>query len=548
MPQGNLISHHIFLFPFKWTVDTSKVNVHNAERNLEKVHSSLDSQVWIPFAFQYGVNESVTFNTYNEYAYFHDYARDILSLDIDGSVSKKQYAYKLLTDAKYKIDILGGDTFELEIEDISLNFYETGVGIIAFHLNNNEPLTFDKALKINEYGRRIYPQYLGSGVYENNPTTYTSATKNNFLPNALELLNFGKPILEDFSHYDDLEKITEHPFKLPNHIQELLGDNFSTKKYDKQKKIIIQQGKIILEPIIDDRMFTMSFFVDSERLKILRGYDEDTKSYNWENSPDWHRYIFIDDSTASCQSKRMMPNILEPCTYDRWIDNKDKGDSIGHIFGITRYSFCILADDCFFTNTILKHHFKSQYFQMAQLVLVQRASILNFSAEVSEISKSPRANKVSDLYLRYIKFINKIYFREITPQEQGIELYKMLHARMDIEQNVKDLDAEIKELHDYVALKDGEYRSSRLNLLTIIGFIFLPASFVLSFLGMNYFGSGALQVNDYINHSNKVDDNSHSVIWVAIIIGLTILLSLLIWVIIRYLKSFWTFISKNKTI
>ena len=104
----------------------------------------------------------------------------------------------------------------------------------------------------------------------------------------------------------------------------------------------------------------------------------------------------------------MLPQLLEASTYDRWLDNVKDDNSVGHLFGITRYSFMILASDCWFTNNIVNQHFKSLYFQMTQLVLVQRASILNFSAEVSDIAKDPTASKVSDLYQRYIKFINKI--------------------------------------------------------------------------------------------------------------------------------------------
>jgi len=40
------------------------------------------------------------------------------------------------------------------------------------------------------------------------------------------------------------------------------------------------------------------------------------------------------------------------------------------------------------------------------------------------------SKKVSDLYLAYIRFVNKIYFREVTAYEQGIELYDMLRHKI----------------------------------------------------------------------------------------------------------------------
>jgi hypothetical protein len=134
--------------------------------DLEKLDSFLDKAHWQSFQFTYAINSSATYNTYNEYAYFHDYARDILSLDTDGSISKKQYAYKLPKNAIYKITILGEGSFELDIEDISLNFYETGVGVLGFHLNHFKETDFDKALKINEYGRRIYECITNLPIFE----------------------------------------------------------------------------------------------------------------------------------------------------------------------------------------------------------------------------------------------------------------------------------------------------------------------------------------------------------------------------------------------
>ena len=60
---------------------------------------------------------------------------------------------------------------------------------------------------------------------------------------------------------------------------------------------------------------------------------------------------------------------------------------------------------------------------MAELVLVQRASMLRFSGEITKVSQLSNqdveavSKRVSSLYKEYIRFVNQIYFREITAQE-----------------------------------------------------------------------------------------------------------------------------------
>jgi hypothetical protein len=182
---------------------------------------------------------------------------------------------------------------------------------------------------------------------------------------------------------------------------------------------------------------------------------------------------------------------LIDATYDRWVGNIKNKKQAGQIFGISRYSFVVVAvPDPFFNTFIIRKHISHQYFQLVLLSLVQRAYVLNFSGEVSRISQQLSGNKglfnrfskeaeaVSELYLLYIKFVNRIFFREVTPQEQGIELYDLLQARMRIRDDVKELGSEINELNAYA---DAQQQ----NKLTWVASRFLPPSLLAGILGMN---------------------------------------------------------------
>jgi len=152
-------------------------------------------------------------------------------------------------------------------------------------------------------------------------------------------------------------------------------------------------------------------------------------------------------------------------------------------------------------------HLQTIYYKLAELVLLQRASVQRFSDEVTHISRldaddEKLPEKVSSLYRQYIRFVNKIYFREVTAQTQGIELYQLLQKQARLEKQVKDLDDEINELHNYVLqtteqkrleqekkLVEAEStRNRKLESLTLLGSIFIPPSILLAFYGVSILG------------------------------------------------------------
>ena len=149
-------------------------------------------------------------------------------------------------------------------------------------------------------------------------------------------------------------------------------------------------------------------------------------------------------------------------------------------------------------------HMRTIYSRMFELVIIQRASMLRFSSEVTKVSSlkgqktKDIAERVNSLYKEYIRFINQIYFRNVTAQDQGIELYEMLLEQFNTEVLIKDLDEEISELHQYITLKIDQRRSENGDWLNKLAAIFLPASLLTGVFGMNpIFGCGALSPEDW---------------------------------------------------
>ncbi len=468
MDNQKLHSSHLFIFPFRWFFSGSED--WKKKRKIELVRQHIDKNFWRPFKFQ--IKNYNAYNTYNEYAYFYPQVRDILGLDHGkNSTDVLRYEYKLNGNEQYVISLKEGKTYTLDIEDILVSFFPDGIGVFVFVLNNNKHASPDDILKINDYGRRIFPQFLST------EEPMTDKTKGSFLADSIELKNlstaFGNMVFEDFSYYDSLENLRKKPFVLPAHIGKLLGKAFCDD--------LRYQPLIETEPVLDDRMFVLSMYFNGGLMRELSRWDYGTNHYVYETDDFWYKYIFVDGKDKSSKSKTFTQKLLKASTYDRWIGQH------GHLYGMSRYSFVVLAADNWFTRNVILMHIKFLYFQMIKLALVQRAYLVHFGMKVARISAKIKTGTsslkyyrehIGQLYLDYIKFINRIYFREITAQEQGIELYDMLQEKMRIERDVKDLDREIQELNEFLETQE----TASLNRFA---HWFLPAALIAGVLGMN---------------------------------------------------------------
>lgn len=500
--QENVYSYHTFLFPFEWDFHSKGKEFLNStfeERTdlgsiRRLMQSAPNNKKWESFEFKMQVNED-QYHTFNEYNYFHSYARRVLSLGLNKDNEILQYRYNLSEDALYKIEVQlskeqgeGTKEYELSLKKCLLNFYKSGVGFISFHLENTRYNETQDVLIINDYGRRIYPPFLGS-----DDTVIAAAFESGF-PISISLENVAEEtIKEDFTYYNDKAQLSANPIQLPRYIAHLLGKNFKIR----EEQIHHKYQSVLLRPIIDDRMYVLCYLFSNHKMKQLKSYNEEDGVYGYSKDSFWYTYLFVDSGTSSCKSKTMRKKLLNKHTYDRWIEQHDaqKNEDQGVLFGVSRYSFMMLVDDCDFSRYILPNHFRYLYCQMAALGLMQRASILRFSNEaaniVKQLNNETSSDKIKDFYKSYLNFINQIYFREISPQEQGIELYAMIRSVMDIDNNVNDLKSEIGELYNYAMIFEGNNQSKESTNLTWIATACLPATLVAAI-----FGFSNLQTND----------------------------------------------------
>ena len=464
-----MYSYHIFYFPFKWAkkdvtegtmtqlTDFSQIRFlnngkwvrpavaesqENDGNKTDKNNVSLDAQV-----------------LYNEKNYYFRFVHDVLYDSGDGNdnlvmhFERKEPQEK---DVRYLIKVSGRETpYCLKVDAININLYKTGVGMMSFYLRNDDESQCDTSdiLNINQYGRRILPPFWSE----------VNAEKRQELSEYLEISGLDTEISkEDFKSYT-----VDEPWTATSMLDSLLKD---------------LTDNLTLTPVIDDRMFVMSLYKNDDMSRLSLSAADAYCNPSSPFSEFWYKYLFVDTGWPTCQNDEMMRDLLRSHTYLRW----QKWNSL---YGVSRYSFVYLTNSG--VPSYLVDYFMTTYARMMEIALVQRASVLCFSNEVTTLTKRRNwtleklSEHVDSLNEEYIRFINRMYFNELTSQDQGVELYGLIRQNLDIDSYVEELKDEIEKLHDTISFKVERSRNEKAETLNFMAAILLPVSIVTGFWSMN---------------------------------------------------------------
>lgn len=475
-------SYHIFYFPFKWELPGEEKKIFSEQIDLKHIPVS-----------EYAMWDRVQYDPAEEYAsaavddaqeraelfaelqYYFDFVHPVL-YDVKNMENPIIHHYERREpkqgDVQYCIEA-GNKQYVLKVDAINLNLYATGVGILSFFLANNEESQKNEAdiRCINQFGRRIMPPHSGEFSEDNRSLLSKSITLRGLR---------GEP-----SKYMDTFNYKIH--KTRNSKERGLSDIWKPALFiDALIKDLSPEMKVT--PVIDDRMLVNCWYGNDELSAQVKSMKENFKDGEFVMGDFWYKYVFVDDGNEeTCQNKEMKKELLANSTYFRWQQK-------GTLYGVSRYSLVALTNTEWFSCNILAMHMRTIYSRMFELIIVQRASMLRFSGEVTKVSCLSRstdrclAERIGSLYQEYIRFVNQIYFRNVTVQDQGIEMYDMLMREFASDEKIKDLDEEIGELHQYITLLIDQKRNENGEWLNWLAAIFLPATVLTGIFGMNPVG------------------------------------------------------------
>jgi len=432
-----IVSYHTFMFPFTFEGEFSSGDLWKYKRfEIDKARD------------------------YNEYIYFYKHVQEALfnTKTENSSAISNYYEYKN-SEGSFTINTKIG-RYKLELDGISLRIFNTNVAILSLNLINRDYCKQKDILAINDFGRRIYPQFLSDNFS-------LKKAQEAFLANEIVLrFDNGEEYKEDFSYFSNKENLQINKLSLlPTYILELIRKNFQTSQ--------------TLRPILDDRMFVISQYNSDALVKKLKTYDS-VSGYSYKKSDFWYEYLFVDGNGKTCQNIDMSKELIEASTYDRWVE-------YGTLFGVSRYSFVALTGSQYGRDVLLAH-MQTIYFQIFTLLLAYRATIIKFSDEIQNVTEKEEAKLTEEtqkIYKKYLNFLNKLYFKEVTAQDQGIELYNKAMQIMDIPKYMTDLDNEMNELHAYVDMQEEKKRNKKLDNISLYGGVLLGASVLTGVFGMN---------------------------------------------------------------
>ncbi len=418
------ISKHVFFFPFMW--EEKRI----IKTRLVTQHQTMKTEARIQLAGWDQVDTCAQAErAYNERVYFYKPVQSMLYEKEQGGTSVYCYEKKTQQGADCVTLKSGHKTYMLGLSEVQLNLYKTGIALLRLTLLNTKYEDAAAVQAINGLAKSIYPYRL--------PIT---VAQQDYFPEQVAIQLQGQCYTEVWD-----KNYLEHPMCIADFMMALLGADFATHKGGSQK------GRFYIEPLLSNRMFVLCQYENKDLLAKCQDSDECQILLN----------PFV---TISKQQKGMSCMVLS-------------GDEA--VYGVGRFVLMQL---------VAKQEERSLYDKLVTLVIVQRATLLGFSNKLADISgfdKEKLVGGISTLYEIYVQFINQMYFDEVTVDVQGTRIYDALFTQLKIQAALKELDFEMREVHEYSSLIQRRQSQIRMDLLTIVGAILVIPTFVTGFFGMN---------------------------------------------------------------
>lgn len=503
-PKNNndriVYSDHVFMIPLETDAEFELSDAWEEEH--------IDSTPFAKYAHEEVRKQKIEQEIKERYMlrrYFNNDARQIiLSLDKKCKAGRKSnintekeeslvtnYRFQPIDGSEasyYEIHINENDKYELEISKIRLRGFFKNAEIRRNKTNHNKK-TFllmiytqntkypelDDIKRISQYGRRLYPPWLSGVDKTTKKVCYSECAQgigirikkgNNteFIPNDhdnefwIQDLNFTK-MWNAFDNEESRsreEQIGLWREKIIRQDPAIFIESLLKYKYSQEERPVASEenspGKQNVEYLMDDRMFVCYIVRNAGLIQSIKEFDEEKFQYAYEYdkevSDQLYSTIYIDNGSATCQSRTMRAELLRRAIYSRWIEQ-------GTIHAITQHSFgCITMPDAPIPAVITP--MLVEYVEMAAIVLMQRVELLRFSKRAGEESQGFEIENLQQLQKDYILFKNQFLLFEVTPQEQGYELYKKLQEELYVFEEKQELDDQLQSLYEYANVQQEQ--------------------------------------------------------------------------------------------
>ena len=196
------------------------------------------------------------------------------------------------------------------------------------------------------------------------------------------------------------------------------------------------------------------------------------------------RIMYVESpGTGFCYDRGFMKDVSEHVVYRRWYN-------LGNLYGFTRYSSAYSGFGGFFANEIF-NNFNSMYYQLAIISLFYRASLIQFSDDVADATLALEVNKLDrrsffGLKEDFMRFSNTYWFNEVTNQDEGIDIFECYKKSFKFNDMYNQIKEEIDRADEFLDLIDSTQRNVASKQLNIGGLIIGTLAVWTGFFGMNF--------------------------------------------------------------
>lgn len=522
-------SYHTFMYPFSYDAGKDEGELQIDGQRWEEEADPKKGKVCCESGKDVPEKDLLI---YNEYQYFFPQARRYIFNSNEKNEKSEHALYRMkgIGDSQnggfYCIKVTEQTVrkeYVLSLKNIRLSVYpRLKIGILLFeteYYSVSRECAFADALAINDLGRRLFAPCI----------TYDKDRGLRSILTADEIRIY--PIWNECAR-----KYCEYSI------------SFQSGPYENEQKMKFV-GQILglpespenptkIKSILDERMFTACLVRDNALantpfVKHLHKSMED-----WEKEGEGIRdiqklyeFIFMDKKgDCTCQSRRMLERLLKNHIYDRWA-------GYGTFHGITEYSFvCATGEDTSLKGSVI-NPFLTIYVDMAKMALAQRAALAKIEGGIRKI---PQGGVTEDTEVeairknreQYLLCQCKLCLTEVTFQQQGTEIYRMLKEAFGIHDMMEKLEEKMDNLHNiaelYYQQKEQKADQEMNGLINLITFVGLPLA-VFSAVQDFWFGS-------IVSEKNVTQD-------IAVVAGYTgallslVLLLFLLFRLRKYLKK-----------
>jgi hypothetical protein len=496
--QTTPISYHTFLLPFIWNKWNDKDRYYElsgedytSEQKQVKLRKRLSADHWKEITWKNGeMPDKYSFESdkahdarqkqqYDAYQYFDRPARELILGKMskaaesgNGEYVMRSYEFhpdgkplgehcRYVIKKKNEVDYC----YSLLIKRIRINLYNTGISVMILEMENHDYKQPDDVNRINEYGRRIALPYKPS----HEPTCKVTA-------DSICIEGIGSDSMCN-SYLIENPGLTH----IMDPIKKLIGYGSLMQPTSKREHCELE-GKYLITPVMDDRMFVCCFYRNEEMMNAIQEkipvgtatYDDyaylagcNANAEAKNVTDNLYKFAFVEDN-LTCQSGTMKRSILERCIYDRWID-------CGTVYAVTHHSFMALSSVGENELDTVIIPFNNIYLEFTVMVLAQRASLISLTARAAALAGEKDKNekvggfakKVVGIQEENAKAQNQIILSEVTVQEQGVELYEMMRHELFIERANRDFKDQMQNLYEITMAQQAQTEERKEKSLSI---------------------------------------------------------------------------------